>query len=78
MLPVFGVDQETEKRAARLQPKYVVKQRDFPLKAMWQMLPFVANLAVHGKRAQHEYNINVRQWQKELRHEFGDCLYAAR
>lgn len=78
MLPVFGVDQETEKRAARLQPKYVVKQRDFPLKAMWQMLPFVADLAVHGKRAQHEYNINVRQWQKELRHEFGDCLYAAR
>lgn len=75
MLPVFGIDQETEKCAARLQPKYVVKQRDFPVKAMWQMLPFLVDLAVHGKRAQYEYNLVLRQWQKDLRQEFGEYLH---
>lgn len=78
MLPVFGIDREIEKCAARLQPKYVVKQRDFPVKAMWQMLPFIIDLAIHGKRAQHEYGIVLRQWQKNLRQEFGDYLYTGR
>lgn len=74
MLPVFGVDSEVEKRAERLQSKYVVKQRDYPLKSMVQMLPFVFDLLIHGKYAQQEYNIVVRQWRKELRQDFREYI----
>ena len=75
MLPVFGIDGETEKHAARLQPKYVVKQRDFPLLAFFQMLPFMVDLAINGRRAQQEYNIVLRQWQKNLKKEFSEYIY---
>ncbi len=77
MLPVFGIDQETERCAARLQSKYVVKQRDFPIKAMWQMLPFIVDLTLHGRWTQYEYNIVLRLWQRELKREFKEYLYTA-
>lgn len=77
MLPVFGVDRETERCAARLQSKYVVKQRDFPIKAMWQMLPFIVDLVLHGRRAQFEYNVVLRQWQRELKQEFKEYVYTS-
>lgn len=70
MLPVFGIDRETEKRAARLQDKYVVKQRDFPVRAFLQMIPFGGDLLFHGKLARHEYGIFIRRWRQELQQEF--------
>lgn len=78
MLPVFGIDAETEKRAARLQSKYVVKQRDFPVRAFFQTIPFWLDLLFHGRHARYEYGINMRRWQKELRHYYGESIFMNR
>ena len=67
MLPVYGVDQETKEAAEQLERKYVVKQRNSPLKAFLQMLPFMAVLLFYSRRARQEYNITVRQWRRQLR-----------